>query len=149
MTPPSHPVQRPSITAAPPVAPLLSYLDVAEEVRAAVQRGGAVVALESTVLAHGLPWPENLEVARTMEARIREQGAVPATIAVMDGAIRVGLRAAELEQQAWQLAGATFNLGSPKQLQEIFYERLQLPVLQRTPTGQPSSARIGKQAIHS
>ncbi|HQN41257.1 MAG TPA: DNA polymerase, partial [Pseudomonadales bacterium] len=52
----------------------------------------------------------------------------------------LAVRIAELEQQAWQLAGATFNLGSPKQLQEIFYERLQLPVLQRTPTGQPSTA---------
>jgi len=56
-------------------------------------------------------------------------------------------RIAELEQQAWQLAGTTFNLGSPKQLQEIFYERLQLPVLQRTPTGQPSTAEAVLQEL--
>ncbi|HMW14976.1 MAG TPA: DNA polymerase I [Pseudomonadales bacterium] len=59
----------------------------------------------------------------------------------------LAVRIAELEQQAWQLAGATFNLGSPKQLQEIFYERLQLPVLQRTPTGQPSTAEAVLQEL--
>ncbi len=60
---------------------------------------------------------------------------------------KLAVRIAELEQQAWQLAGATFNLGSPKQLQEIFYERLQLPVLQRTPTGQPSTAEAVLQEL--
>ena len=61
--------------------------DVSESMAA----GGAVVALESTVIAQGLPWPENLETARDAEAAVRAAGAIPATIAVLDGVIRVGL----------------------------------------------------------
>jgi len=59
-----------------------------------------VVALESTVLAHGLPWPQNLELGRAMEADVRAGGAVPATVAVLGGVARVGLSAAELEHVA-------------------------------------------------
>jgi pseudouridine-5'-phosphate glycosidase len=58
------------------------------------------VALESTIIAHGMPFPENLATARLLESRVRESGAVPATIAVMDGAICVGLSAGELEALA-------------------------------------------------
>jgi pseudouridine-5'-phosphate glycosidase len=72
------------------------WLRINEEVRAA----RAVVALESTIIAHGMPYPENLATARALEACVRESGAVPATIAVLDGAIRVGLSAAELERLA-------------------------------------------------
>ncbi len=61
---------------------------------------GRVVALESTVIAHGLPYPTNLETARQMEAIVREHGAVPATIAVLDGQLRVGLSDDELEHLA-------------------------------------------------
>jgi pseudouridine-5'-phosphate glycosidase len=60
----------------------------------------AVVALESTIVAHGLPWPDNLDVARELEATVRAGGAVPATIAVLDGRVRIGLPAAELERVA-------------------------------------------------
>jgi pseudouridine-5'-phosphate glycosidase len=67
------------------------------EVAEGLACGGAVVALESTVLAHGLPWPENLQTARAMEQAVREGGAVPATIAVIEGVIKVGLSDAELE----------------------------------------------------
>lgn len=76
------------------------FLDVAEEVQAAVREGRPVVALESTLLAHGLPWPDSLEVARRAEEVIRAAGAVPATVAVVGGRLRVGLEAATLEQVA-------------------------------------------------
>jgi pseudouridylate synthase len=61
------------------------------EVAEALDRGAAVVALESTIIAHGLPRPRNLEVARALEAEVRAAGAVPATIAVLDGVAHVGL----------------------------------------------------------
>jgi pseudouridylate synthase len=66
-------------------------LVVSSEVERARAAGAPVVALESTIVAHGLPWPENLEVARALEAAVRRAGAVPATIAVVGGALRVGL----------------------------------------------------------
>ncbi len=58
---------------------------------------GPTVFLESTVIAQGLPWPENLETALAMEAAVRESGAIPATIGVLDGVVRIGLTAAEVE----------------------------------------------------
>jgi pseudouridine-5'-phosphate glycosidase len=79
---------------------LSNYLTISTEVQAALAEGRPVVALESTVIAHGLPYPANLEIARAMEAAIREEGAVPATIGVHDGRIVVGLSAAEIEQLA-------------------------------------------------
>jgi pseudouridine-5'-phosphate glycosidase len=69
---------------------------VAEEVAAALAAGRPVVALESTIVAHGLPRPDNLRVAREIEAAVREEGAVPATVAVVGGRVRVGLDDAEL-----------------------------------------------------
>jgi len=75
-------------------------LQLRDEVRRALDTGRAVVALESTVIAHGLPYPTNLETARAMEAIVRQHGAVPATIAVLDGKLRVGLPDAELEHLA-------------------------------------------------
>jgi pseudouridine-5'-phosphate glycosidase len=75
-------------------------VNIAPEVQAALTAGRAVVALESTVIAHGLPYPTNREVALAMETIIREEGAVPATIAVLSGALRVGLTAAEIEHLA-------------------------------------------------
>jgi pseudouridine-5'-phosphate glycosidase len=71
---------------------------IADEVRSALEGGGAVVALESTVLAHGLPHPRNLEVGRALEEEVRAGGAVPATIAVLAGLPAVGLSAAEMEE---------------------------------------------------
>ena len=75
----------------------MTVMDKSLEVAAALAEGAAVVALESTIVTHGLPWPRNLEVARTVEAAVRDQGAVPATIAVLGGRIQVGLDAAQLE----------------------------------------------------
>jgi pseudouridylate synthase len=70
------------------------------EVVEAIADGRAVVALESTLIAHGLPWPDNLETARLSESAIREVGAIPATIAVIGGVVRVGLTDEELEELA-------------------------------------------------
>ena len=75
-------------------------LDVRPEVANALRDGTPVVALESTLLAHGLPWPRNLETARAAEAAVRAAGAVPATIAVWRGRPTVGLADAELESLA-------------------------------------------------
>ena len=72
-------------------------LVVAEEVADALAEGRAVVALESTIISHGLPRPDNLEVAARFEAAVREAGAVPATIALVGGIARVGLDAEALE----------------------------------------------------
>src|SRR5947199_4286214 len=66
-------------------------LRLADEVRDALDRGGAVVALESTIISHGMPYPQNVETARAVEAIVREAGAVPATIAVLGGVPTIGL----------------------------------------------------------
>ena len=71
-----------------------------DEVSEALSKGHAVVALESTLITHGLPWPENLETAKRAEAAVRAEGAVPCTIAIMDGQIRLGLDEQELEALA-------------------------------------------------
>ena len=68
-----------------------------EEVEKARLGHKPIVALESTVITHGLPWPENLDLALSMERTVRENGAVPATIAILDGQVRVGLSGDELE----------------------------------------------------
>src|SRR2546430_505460 len=75
-------------------------LHVSDEVRAALADGRPVVALESTLVAHGLPWPENLEVGRAAEQAVRDEGALPATVAVLGGVLTVGVDAAALERIA-------------------------------------------------
>ncbi|CCV12146.1 pseudouridine-5'-phosphate glycosidase [Mesorhizobium sp. STM 4661] len=77
-----------------------SLLHLNDEVAAALREGRAVVALESTIITHGMPYPANLETARGVEAVVRENGAVPATIAVVAGKIKVGLDDGELEKLA-------------------------------------------------
>ena len=76
------------------------YLSVSEPVASGLAASAPVVALESTLVAHGLPYPLNLETAREMMGAIQREGAVPALIAVLDGRIRIGLDAAELERIA-------------------------------------------------
>ena len=76
------------------------FFDFKEEVREALKDGRPVVALESTLISHGFPYPENLKVAGEMEEIIRRYGVVPATIAVIKGKIKIGLRASELEFMA-------------------------------------------------
>lgn len=70
------------------------------EVLAAKSRGAAIVALESTIITHGMPYPRNIDMARSVEAIIREGGAVPATIAVIEGVLHIGLEMAEIEKLA-------------------------------------------------
>lgn len=70
---------------------------VAEEVREALAAGRPVVALESTIISHGMPYPRNVQTAREVEQIIRDHGAVPATIAILDGVPRIGLDDAELD----------------------------------------------------
>jgi len=69
---------------------------IADEVRDALERGGAVVALETTLVAHGFPAPDGVEVGLASERAVREAGAVPATVGVLDGEVRVGLTEDEL-----------------------------------------------------
>jgi len=75
-----------------------TYLTIAEEVRVALAEHRPVVALESTVIAHGLPYPTNMEAAQAMEAAIRSEGAVPATIGLLDGHIIVGMSQTQIER---------------------------------------------------
>jgi pseudouridylate synthase len=79
---------------------LSEFLDVSHEVAEALADGRPVVALETSIVGQGLPAPHNLRAARDCEAAIREEGAVPATVAVLDGRIRVGLTDGELERIA-------------------------------------------------
>jgi pseudouridylate synthase len=76
------------------------YLDIAPEIAAALAEGRPVVALESTIITHGMPFPENTAMAAGVEQIIRDGGATPATIAVIDGRLKVGLSEAEREALA-------------------------------------------------
>ena len=76
---------------------LNKYLDVAPEVAQAVAAGKPVVALESTIISHGMPYPQNVETALKVESIIRENGAVPATIAILGGRLKAGLTPEEIE----------------------------------------------------
>ncbi len=74
-----------------------SYLEIAPEVAEALAVGKPVVALESTIISHGMPYPQNVETALTVEKTVREHGAVPATIAIIGGKMKAGLSAEEIE----------------------------------------------------
>ena len=86
---------------------------IAPEVAAALADGAPVVALESTLISHGLPYPQNIEVASASEAAVRESGAVPATVAIHDGRILVGLDAAALEALATAPKGSVRKAARP------------------------------------
>uniref|UniRef100_A0A0D9X9I6 Pseudouridine-5'-phosphate glycosidase n=1 Tax=Leersia perrieri TaxID=77586 RepID=A0A0D9X9I6_9ORYZ len=87
--------------------PPMSSVAVSPEVAAALARGGAVVALESTIICHGMPYPKNLQTAMEVEAVVRENGAVPATIAILDGVPHVGLSSEQLKSLA--ISGRQFQ----------------------------------------
>jgi pseudouridine-5'-phosphate glycosidase len=89
-------------------------IQLAPEIRDALDSGGAVVALETTLVAHGFPAGEGLEVALEAEGRVREAGAVPATVGVLDGRVQVGLAAGELERFA--AAGDSARKAGPRDL---------------------------------
>jgi pseudouridine-5'-phosphate glycosidase len=77
-----------------------SLLSIAPEVGEALAKGRPIVALESTIITHGMPFPQNLAMARAVEQVVRDHGSLPATIAIMDGRLMVGLEAAALERLA-------------------------------------------------
>jgi pseudouridine-5'-phosphate glycosidase len=79
---------------------LPEFFDLSEEVRDALARGAPIVALESTIISHGMPHPQNVETARAVEQIVRETGATPATIAVLRGRVRVGMDNEDLERLA-------------------------------------------------
>ena len=88
-------------------------LAIGPEVEDALREGRPVVALESTLISHGLPYPQNLEVATASEAAVREAGAVPATVAIRDGRLLVGLGSADLEALAEAPAGTVRKAARP------------------------------------
>ncbi|WP_341502177.1 pseudouridine-5'-phosphate glycosidase [Gallaecimonas sp. GXIMD4217] len=73
-----------------------NHLEINPEVQAALNAGQAVVALESTIISHGMPFPQNVETALKVEQAVRDQGAVPATLAIMDGKLKIGLTEEEI-----------------------------------------------------
>lgn len=75
-----------------------NYLDIAPEVQQALEQGKPVVALESTIISHGMPYPQNVETALQVEDMVRQHGAVPATIAIINGRLKAGLSRAEIEE---------------------------------------------------
>jgi len=75
-------------------------LHITDEIKKALASGTAIVALESTIISHGLPYPENVSIARAIEQMVRDNGAIPATIAILDGTIKIGLSASDLEKLA-------------------------------------------------
>ena len=79
---------------------LPKFVDIQEDVLDALDQKKPIVALESTIITHGMPFPENVEMARSVEDEIRARGAVPATIAVIDGRLKIGLSKEELDQLA-------------------------------------------------
>ncbi len=74
------------------------YLEIGQDIEEALNEGAPVVALESTLISHGFPYPQNVETAQRVERLVRAHGAVPATIAVMDGRIKIGLGEREFER---------------------------------------------------
>lgn len=79
---------------------LPSFVDIHKEVLNALEHNMPIVALESTIITHGMPYPENIEMALAVEDEIRQRGAVPATIAVIDGRLKIGLSKEDLDQLA-------------------------------------------------
>ncbi|WP_196158286.1 pseudouridine-5'-phosphate glycosidase [Reinekea sp. G2M2-21] len=76
------------------------FLDIHPDVAEALAQNKPVVALESTIISHGMPWPENAETAKLVEQTVRESGATPATIAIINGRLKVGLSHAEIDELA-------------------------------------------------
>ena len=94
-------------------SPIAARLSISPPVAAALAEGRPVVALESTLISHGLPYPQNLEVARASEAAVRESGAEPATVAIHAGRLLVGLDDAALEALATAPAGSVSKAARP------------------------------------
>ena len=116
----------------PQYFPLPREIILSKQVKRAIHEGNPVVALESTVITHGLPYPENLSLAREMEAIVTGENVTPATIAVIQGMIHVGLDSPQLErlvelQDPWKINTAMV-LGYPKFKQEGIVPREFRPI---------------------
>lgn len=96
------------------------YYRLSKEIIQARQVSAPLVALESTVITHGLPYPENLQLARDMESEVRQQGAIPATIALLDGLVQVGLSGEQQERLAQE---ANLRKVSPRDLARLILMR--------------------------
>lgn len=96
-------------------------LSISKEVQAALDAKKPVVALESTIISHGMPYPQNVEMAKTVEQIIRDNGAVPATIAIMDGKFKIGLEEEDLERLAKEKPVMKV---SRRDLPEVFAKKL-------------------------
>lgn len=98
----------------------MNLLSISKEVQDALETGKPIVALESTIISHGMPYPQNVEMAKTVEKIIRDNGAVPATIAIMDGQYKIGLEEADLERLASEKPVAKV---SRRDLAEVFAKK--------------------------
>ena len=85
------------------------YLEISPEVKAALERGMPIVALESTIISHGMPYPQNVETALKVEEIIRAEGAVPATIAIIGGKLKAGLTKDEIVESYHHLRGGDIS----------------------------------------
>ena len=88
---------------------LNNYLQILPEVKEAINNNQPIVALESTIISHGMPWPKNIETALAVEEAVRNEGAIPATIAIMNGKCLVGLATDDLnyfgkEKNIWKVS---------------------------------------------
>ncbi len=99
---------------------LLDFLVVKKEVADAIDDNFPVVALESTIISHGMPYPQNVEVAKHLEASVRKNGAVPATIALLNGKIHVGLEEKEIEHLG---TSKSIKKASRRDLPAIIYRK--------------------------
>ncbi len=113
-----------------------SIVTLSVEVRDALASGRPVVALESTIIAHGMPFPQNVETARAVEAIIHKEGAVPATVAVIDGRIRVGLDDVALER-----------FGSAKHVMKVSSRDLAACLVQKATAGTTVAATMAIAAL--
>jgi pseudouridine-5'-phosphate glycosidase len=114
-------IGRPGKLPAMPASLMNPHLDLHPEVAAALAAGAPVVALESTIISHGMPWPQNAETALAVQAEVRAQGAVPATIAVIDGRLQAGLSDAQIERLG--RAGAATVKASRRDLPVLVAQR--------------------------
>ena len=103
---------------------LNKYLEVNPEVAEALAAGKPVVALESTIISHGMPYPQNVNMAREVERIIRENGAVPATIGIIGGKLKAGLTAEELEYFAKNEQKILDMINNGKDTDDIILEKI-------------------------
>ncbi len=100
----------------------MNYLEINPEVSKAIKSGKAVVALESTIISHGMPYPQNLETALMLEQEVRKYGAIPATIALLNGKIKVGLTVDEITYLAKE--GLRVHKTSRRDLAYILFKKI-------------------------